>query len=75
MHQIRVHLASEGFPIIGDLIYGIPAINRKANKVLHIERQLLHCYTYSFIDIEQSPLSITAPIPSDFNTIFSLHLC
>lgn len=33
-HQIRVHLASEGLPIIGDLTYGKPASN--------VNRMLLH---------------------------------
>lgn len=70
MHQIRIHLASEWYPVIGDLIYGNPAINRKANKLLHINRQLLHCYRYSFIDFEGSPISITAPVPSDLATLF-----
>ncbi|MDD2536987.1 MAG: RluA family pseudouridine synthase [Candidatus Absconditabacteria bacterium] len=70
MHQIRIHLSSENYPVIGDLIYGNPAINRKGNKLLHISRQLLHCYQYSFIDHEGFPLSVTAPIPEDFSKIF-----
>lgn len=51
-------------------MYGNPAINRKANKVLHIHRQLLHCYRYSFIDFEGSSISVTAPVPSDLAMLF-----
>ena len=50
MHQIRIHLASEGFPVLGDLIYGNPVVNRKLNKVVNIQRQLLHCWNYRFLD-------------------------
>ncbi|NOZ44643.1 MAG: hypothetical protein GXP45_05930 [bacterium] len=50
MHQIRVHLAHLGFPVLGDLMYGNPVINRKLYKKLKINRQLLHCHIYSFED-------------------------
>jgi 23S rRNA pseudouridine955/2504/2580 synthase len=32
MHQIRVHLASESLPILGDIIYWNPAANRQLYK-------------------------------------------
>lgn len=70
MHQIRVHLASEWFPVVGDLIYWNPVINRKLNKVLHIQRQLLHCYKYSFSDRNEKLITISAPLPEDFQLVF-----
>ncbi len=69
MHQIRVHLASEGFPVVGDLIYWNPVVNRKCNKLLHIQRQLLHCYKYSFSDMNERLIAVSAPMPSDFESV------
>gem|GEM_PF-5309876 len=45
MHQIRIHAAHMGFPVLGDLTYGTPAINRLASKQ-SITRQLLHASSY-----------------------------
>ncbi len=69
MHQIRVHLASEGFPVLGDLIYGNPAINRKLQSSYNISRQLLHCWNYTFTDFTQKIIDVTAPLPQEFETI------
>ena len=71
MHQIRVHLASIGYPIIGDIMYGNAAINRIATKKAHISRQLLHSWKYWFFDrLSHKQLSFVSPIPSDFSTLF-----
>lgn len=43
-HQIRVHMSSEGHPILGDELYG--------GKDERAERQLLHSYKISYIDPE-----------------------
>lgn len=42
-HQIRLHLKSEGIPIIGDIKYGNAAENRAFEKI-GVKRQLLHAY-------------------------------
>lgn len=70
MHQIRVHLASEGYPILGDIIYGNPATNRKLGKIVPFQRQLLHCRNYHFIDHLGKPINITAPVPEEFVHLF-----
>lgn len=43
-HQIRVHLASIGHPIIGDSVYGNPDINTQVKKDFWLTRQALHAY-------------------------------
>ena len=60
-HQIRVHLASEGFPIVGDSLYGdnCSLISRHA---LHAERLILN-----FPD--GRILTLTSPIPEDMSLL------
>jgi 23S rRNA pseudouridine1911/1915/1917 synthase len=41
MHQIRVHMKHEGFPLIGDPLY-INKLSKRISKELNIERQFLH---------------------------------
>jgi 23S rRNA-/tRNA-specific pseudouridylate synthase len=72
MHQIRVHLANAGYPILGDLLYGNQVINRKLSKNCKIHRQLLHCRKYSFYDeINKKNQSRQAPIPNTFTQLWS----
>ena len=48
-HQIRVHLASVGHPIIGDSKYGDFELNREMKKKYHLQHQFLHAYTIKFV--------------------------
>ena len=59
-HQIRVHLASIGIPLLGDLAYGVP-------DPFGIGRPLLHAYELEFRHpADGSRMSFEAPIPEDF---------
>ena len=42
-HQIRVHMASIGYPIMGDSVYG------RANKKYDLKGQVLHAKTLGFV--------------------------
>lgn len=69
-HQIRVHLSSLHFPIIGDEIYG----SLPVNKNYAAPRQLLHAYTLAFNHpISNKPLHITAPVPEDIKNWTKKH--
>ena len=71
MHQIRIHLAHIGYPILGDLMYGDAAINRIATKKAHITRQLLHSRKYWFFDpFVNTEVKLTAPTPDTFTQLF-----
>jgi 23S rRNA pseudouridine1911/1915/1917 synthase len=62
-HQIRVHLAEAGFPIVGDALYGTKGS-------LHPEligRQALHAWKLSFPHPRTGKvLRFQAPVPADF---------
>jgi 23S rRNA pseudouridine955/2504/2580 synthase len=50
-HQIRVHLASEGFPILGDEKYGDFELNKRlarANALPGLKRMFLHAWRLQF---------------------------
>lgn len=49
-HQIRAHLASIGYPIVGDFKYGEKAVNERFRKEASIRSQLLHAYRMEFPD-------------------------
>lgn len=60
-HQLRVHLSSVGHPIIADALYGVGQ-----EKKLGFERLALHAYSIGFIDQNGKEISVTAPLPPDF---------
>jgi 23S rRNA pseudouridine1911/1915/1917 synthase len=63
-HQIRLHLAFLGCPIVGDRIYG----HRK--QLLDADRQMLHAYQIEFIlPGDSTPQIFQAPIPEDMNQL------
>ncbi len=70
MHQIRIHLVSEGFPVIGDQEYGNAQMARSLWQSNKIHRQLLHSFCYSFKDVDNSVQECIAPIPDDIQRLF-----
>jgi 23S rRNA pseudouridine1911/1915/1917 synthase len=67
-HQIRVHLAHIGHPVIGDTVYGRA---RKADLPAPAERQMLHAHQLAFEHPRTGqPLSFTAPVPEDFRALW-----
>jgi 23S rRNA pseudouridine1911/1915/1917 synthase len=64
-HQIRVHLASIGFPVLGDRLYG----RIKAKEKQLVPRQMIHAFQISFPYFDNKMLSFKAPLPQDFSQI------
>ena len=61
-HQIRVHMAYIGHPLLGDTLYG--------EKSDLINRQALHSFKISFIHpITKKEIQLTSDIPKDFMKI------
>ena len=63
-HQIRLHMASVGHPLLGDTLYG------KTSKL--ISRQALHSYKTTFIHpVTKKVLELSADLPEDIKNILN----
>ncbi len=63
MHQIRVHLATLGYPIVGDKIYQAKQTKQPAE----VSRQLLHASAIKFHSIAGKEMEFSSPLPNDFS--------
>src|SRR5215210_2152171 len=63
-HQIRVHLAFIGHPILGDQLYGRP---RETD--LHLDRQFLHASALEFQLPGGAALRLEASLPNDLAAV------
>ena len=73
-HQIRAHLASLGYPIVGDTKYGSKKINDIVKKKYHLSSQLLHAWRMKFGDTSGAlskiaNQQIVAPVPKKMKEI------
>ena len=63
-HQIRVHLAAQGWPIVGDRVYGHPDAA--------VARQALHAWRMSLPHpVTRTALQLEAPVPHDLGALLS----
>lgn len=78
-HQIRVHMASLGHPVVGDTLYGAPAelrvtksVKGIASKVSSLDRNFLHA---AAIELAQpktgKALSFSTPIPAELEAFLA----
>ncbi len=66
-HQIRVHMASLGAPVMGDSLYGG---RRQGQDALGVRRQMLHASSLSFLHPQSGePLRFSAPLPRDMQQV------
>jgi 23S rRNA pseudouridine1911/1915/1917 synthase len=68
-HQIRVHLAEAGHPLLGDPVYGRRrGANQRVTAVQReLGRQALHAWKLELAHpISGEPLRFEAPVPADF---------
>lgn len=70
-HQIRVHLAHIGHPVLGDQVYGGRRERRRAaSDGLPVGRQMLHAWRLGFHHPRSGAwLEFTAPVPEDFRRL------
>lgn len=66
-HQIRVHLAGLGFPLLGDILYGGMAVLPLVTGSISLPRHLLHALSLSMIHPHSGERkTLSAPLPADF---------
>ena len=74
-HQIRVHLAARGWPLVGDRAYGEPRWQQVADQVLasalrEFPRQALHAWQVTTRHpVTGDHLTIEAPVPDDIEQL------
>jgi 23S rRNA pseudouridine1911/1915/1917 synthase len=65
-HQIRVHMAHIGHPLVGDAVYGGAA-------ALGMERQALHAWRLAFSHpVSGVPMEVEEPLPADLRAAWDL---
>ena len=65
-HQIRVHLAALGYPIVGDDKYGDFTLNKSLANTKRLERMFLHAAMMRCKHpVTGEPLMIEAPLPNE----------
>lgn len=76
-HQIRVHMAHIGHPLVGDLTYGA-AFKTKANKLPDQQRQAVHSFTHQALHayllqfkhpVTGDIMRFEADLPDDFSNL------
>lgn len=78
MHQIRVHLAAIGHPLVGDAVYARPGVPLPAETALadacgRLGRQALHAWRLALPHpVSGRPLAFDAPLPDDLTALLRL---
>jgi 23S rRNA pseudouridine1911/1915/1917 synthase len=69
-HQIRVHFASLGHPVLGDKTYGKKSTLLIGQKTISIGRQMLHASSLKLRHpVTGEPLKFIAPVPEDMEKV------
>ena len=77
-HQIRVHLAARGWPLVGDPTYGEPRWSQIADATLAatlrtFPRQALHAWRVAVVHpVTRERLLLEAPVPRDIEALLSV---
>ena len=73
-HQIRVHMASLGHPLVGDALYGAPREMRpKSGPPLSLDRNFLHAAELQFAHPRSNNvLSFSRPIPEQLSNFLQI---
>lgn len=69
-HQIRVHFASIGHPVVGDKVYGDAKLNARFQKEFGLKRQFLHASKLSLSHpTTKKRMIFSSPLASDLAVV------
>lgn len=69
-HQIRVHMTAIGYPVVGDIVYGDPKINKKFQEKFGLDRQFLHAAKLTVTHpITGKKMSFESKLPKDIKCV------
>ena len=67
-HQIRIHLAQLGHPVLGDMLYGTQTVRKSFFRA--VSRQMLHAEFLGLRDPDtEKSIRLHAPVPEDMQRI------
>lgn len=70
-HQIRIHLAEQGHPLVGEAVY-IRDFLARGGRSITSPRLLLHAATLGFAHpVTGRPVSLSSPLPPDFEDMLA----
>src|SRR5690606_37633337 len=65
-HQIRIHLAESGHPLVGETVY----VRDYAGALISSPRLMLHAATLGFVHpVTGERVSLSSPLPADFAAV------
>jgi 23S rRNA pseudouridine1911/1915/1917 synthase len=71
-HQIRVHVATMGHPVVGDTVYGAPRQARGKNAVIGLGRNFLHAAELEFQHPQTGqPVALKTELPKELREFLS----
>jgi 23S rRNA pseudouridine1911/1915/1917 synthase len=70
-HQIRVHMAAIGHPVVGDTVYGAPRQLRGAGEVISLPRNFLHAAQLELQHpLKGEKIALKSPLPAELQNFF-----
>jgi 23S rRNA pseudouridine1911/1915/1917 synthase len=71
-NQIRRHLSSIRFPIVGDRVFGLKSA--RDPRLMRVPRQMLHASTLSMQHPveKKNEIKVHSPLPADFRNVLKL---
>jgi 23S rRNA pseudouridine1911/1915/1917 synthase len=68
-HQIRIHMAERGHPLVGERVY-VRDFEAAGRRVIESPRLLLHAATLGFVHpVTHASVSFESPLPEDFQAV------